>query len=72
MRARDGKDNCSFLFVHSDHNVTVADVDLWLGCHGYLLAITSFASHMAPILQWSIDKLTAGNIFPEQTRNLIQ
>ena len=42
--------------THSEDSVTVAKVNLWLGHHGYLLAIASFVNHltccMTPILQW--------------------
>ena len=39
LRARDGK----YKFLHCEESVAGAEVDPWLGYHGYLLPITSFA-----------------------------
>ena len=54
LRAKD----VEYKFFYCKDNVTEIEVDLWLGCHGYLLTITSFAVwHTTPSLQWSLDKL---------------
>lgn len=59
----------SIPFLHCEDFVTGVEVDQWLGCHGYLLSITSLANHLicctAPTcsLQWSIDKLISFYLF---------
>ena len=43
LKARYGKDE----FFHcGEDSVTGAKIDTWLGCHGYLLPIASFASRL--------------------------
>ena len=43
LKARYGKDE----FFHcGEDSVTGAEIDTWLGCHGYLLPIASFASRL--------------------------
>lgn len=51
--------------LFSEDSGTVAKADPWLGYHGYLLLVTSFAMlhlpfmcYVAPTLQSSIEKLT--------------
>ena len=61
-----GQKMLSISFFYSKESVTDAEVEPWLGCHSYLLPITSFAVwHATPILQWSIDKLIMNMIHSE-------
>ena len=62
LRAKD----VEYKIFYSKESVTDAEVEPWLGCHSYLLPITSFAVwHATPTLQWSIDKLIMNMIHSE-------
>jgi len=39
LRPKDGK----YKFFHCEDSVTGSEVDLWPGCHGYLMPVISFA-----------------------------
>lgn len=64
-----GQEMVSIPFLHCEDFVTGVEVDQWLGCHGYLLSITSLANHLicctAPTcsLWWSIGKLISFYLF---------
>jgi len=46
----DGK----YKFLHCEDSVTVAEVDPWLGCHGYLLPIASLTNCVTNFALWHL------------------
>ena len=61
--------DCKNKFFHCEDSVTGAEVDLWPGCHGYLLPFTTFVNLPICFMAFTLQVLTSWYLILYGVRN---